>query len=267
IFSMKCPQDWTYFNGKCYAFFDKLLHYESAIKFCNDNKADMVLIKSDEERQFLFNLVKDESDAAKKDGIWLSAVREKLQSKFVTAEGKEITYTFWRDGEPNVSNEKRTCIGFTKVDSLDKTIGLTTLIYQTIASCAISTIVILLFKLKYANDKNNAITKEMDETKSSPLELPISIAHEEQQKMSTELERLKKIVEHLENRSVVALSAAVDGSCTELVKRINQLEKIVLCEECKSNLYHIFRKCGHRVCSECYDDISYCLVCDQVGNK
>ncbi|RWR99010.1 hypothetical protein B4U80_12664, partial [Leptotrombidium deliense] len=88
--------------------------YEKIRKACEDMKADVVSIRSEEERKFIHDLVKHENNT----GVWLSALKEKGKSKFSWTDGSDVVFTYWAHGRPNnLERENRTCICFSRSTS------------------------------------------------------------------------------------------------------------------------------------------------------
>uniref|UniRef100_A0A2K6FT65 C-type lectin domain-containing protein n=1 Tax=Propithecus coquereli TaxID=379532 RepID=A0A2K6FT65_PROCO len=48
-----CPWDWTFFQGSCYFFSDSQRNWHDSITACQDVGAQLVIIKGEEEQNFL----------------------------------------------------------------------------------------------------------------------------------------------------------------------------------------------------------------------
>ncbi|KAK7800574.1 hypothetical protein U0070_013378 [Myodes glareolus] len=103
-----CPWDWTFLLGNCYFVSKYQLNWNSAVKACQEVEAQLVIIQSDEEQNFL-QLTSKAKGATwmglsdlKKEGSWLWVDNSPLSSRF---------QKYWNRGEPNNIGEED-CVEF-----------------------------------------------------------------------------------------------------------------------------------------------------------
>jgi Lectin C-type domain len=91
--------DWEPFKEeKCFKIFEKvgLQSYEEASKICKDNDSSLVSIRSQEEQQFLTNLLFSKSKLV--ENVWIGA--KYINNKFKWGDESELTFTNWAPGSP-----------------------------------------------------------------------------------------------------------------------------------------------------------------------
>uniref|UniRef100_A0A3Q2UJ80 CD209 antigen-like protein E n=1 Tax=Fundulus heteroclitus TaxID=8078 RepID=A0A3Q2UJ80_FUNHE len=103
-----CPDGWTRFGCSCYfKFEDKKMWYESRIQ-CQDRGADLVVIDSPDEQEF----VKELNDKGESwIGIQRTWIRAKGTYEWGWVDGSPLTQTFWAEGWPRKDSywEYATC--------------------------------------------------------------------------------------------------------------------------------------------------------------
>lgn len=98
--SSSTSNDIKEFNGHYYQLIEVDMTWEEAVAYCQELGGYMATISSDEENEFLYEMLQESpySDAyfgytdVQEEGVW----------KWVN--GEETTYTNWQDGEPNDEN-------------------------------------------------------------------------------------------------------------------------------------------------------------------
>uniref|UniRef100_A0A3P9PTJ6 Oxidized low-density lipoprotein receptor 1-like n=2 Tax=Poecilia reticulata TaxID=8081 RepID=A0A3P9PTJ6_POERE len=87
-----CLQDWILFKKKCYQFHDKKAPWktwEQSRRFCQDRRADLVVIDDLEEQEF----VNKHIDHGQYNGYWMGL--QNLNSKWTWVDGRADTLGFW----------------------------------------------------------------------------------------------------------------------------------------------------------------------------
>ncbi|XP_040202232.1 perlucin-like protein [Rana temporaria] len=98
-----CESGWLEFDGHCYFFSDFQLNWMSAQMMCLNRGSYLVIITSEEEQKFLLDKYN------KKNNIWIGLTDERKEGTFQWIDGTELSYTFWRKGEPN-GGTKENCV-------------------------------------------------------------------------------------------------------------------------------------------------------------
>ncbi|XP_076779881.1 CD209 antigen-like protein A [Arvicanthis niloticus] len=98
-----CPWDWTPFQGSCYFFSLAQKSWNDSATACHNMGAQLVVIKSDEEQNFL-------QQASKKRGYtWMGLIDINKESSWHWIDGTPLTLSFmkyWNKGEPNNLGEE-----------------------------------------------------------------------------------------------------------------------------------------------------------------
>jgi len=85
------------FNGHTYAVYDISMTWHQAKKYCEDLDGHLVTITSQEEQDFVQNLIKDRT----KNQYWIGATDEEKSRDWKWVTGEPWSYTNWGIGEPN----------------------------------------------------------------------------------------------------------------------------------------------------------------------
>ena len=75
---------------------------DAAQQYCNNNKAHLVDIESEEENDYVSNLIKNELSISA--GIWTGINDQDTEGSFQKSDGTVQNYFNWRHGEPNNDN-------------------------------------------------------------------------------------------------------------------------------------------------------------------
>ena len=94
-----CPSGWTHFKSYCYFVSSAVKSWQAARTYCKSKGGDLVKIHSDEENEFVLNLVYKHAPSTKQ--VWIGLKWNARLSKFIWADNALPKYTNWNPGEPN----------------------------------------------------------------------------------------------------------------------------------------------------------------------
>ncbi|EDL74965.1 CD209a antigen (predicted), isoform CRA_a [Rattus norvegicus] len=98
-----CPWDWTAFQGNCYFFSVAQKSWNDSATACHNVGAQLVVIKSEEEQNFL------QKTSKKRGYTWMGLIDINKESTWHWVDGSPLTLTFmkyWNKGEPNNVGDK-----------------------------------------------------------------------------------------------------------------------------------------------------------------
>ncbi|MBN3277651.1 CL17A protein, partial [Polyodon spathula] len=95
---MTCPCDWKEFSGKCYYFSKSEEAWQKAKEFCYSQDAVLVVIKTEQELNFIGGQVSR--------GHYVGLSDLQTEGTWVWLDGSTVDSRFWRSGEPNNANEE-----------------------------------------------------------------------------------------------------------------------------------------------------------------
>ncbi|EDL21956.1 CD209a antigen, isoform CRA_b [Mus musculus] len=98
-----CPWDWTHFQGSCYFFSVAQKSWNDSATACHNVGAQLVVIKSDEEQNFL------QQTSKKRGYTWMGLIDMSKESTWYWVDGSPLTLSFmkyWSKGEPNNLGEE-----------------------------------------------------------------------------------------------------------------------------------------------------------------
>ncbi|KAM5238004.1 CD209 antigen-like protein C [Ctenodactylus gundi] len=103
-----CPWDWTLFQGNCYFFSKSKRNWNDSVTACQEMGAQLVVIKSAEEQDFL-------QLTSKTNGYtWMGLSDLNQEGTWLWVDGSHLWFSFkkyWNDGEPNNIGEED-CVEF-----------------------------------------------------------------------------------------------------------------------------------------------------------
>uniref|UniRef100_A0A3P9IBC0 C-type lectin domain-containing protein n=1 Tax=Oryzias latipes TaxID=8090 RepID=A0A3P9IBC0_ORYLA len=91
-----CPEKWIRFGSSFYFFSDESKAWDEAREFCRARRADLVVIKTEEEKTFLFAL-RDKS-------VWIGLTDKVLEGTWKWVDGSPLTLKFWEEKQPDNGN-------------------------------------------------------------------------------------------------------------------------------------------------------------------
>jgi len=95
--SNSCPTGWTRFQGACYKLYKEIKTWADARAYCLTQQADLVSVHSEEEENFVKQLVDGY------DTIWLGGMDIKFDGQWRWSDGTPWDYQNWQPGKPGVS--------------------------------------------------------------------------------------------------------------------------------------------------------------------
>ncbi|XP_047387894.1 CD209 antigen-like protein E [Sciurus carolinensis] len=103
-----CPWDWTFFQGNCYFFSKSQRNWHDSVTACQEEGAQLVIIKSAEEQSFLQQTSKN------KGSTWMGLSDQNQEATWHWVDGSPLSRSFkyWNPGEPNNVGEED-CAEFT----------------------------------------------------------------------------------------------------------------------------------------------------------
>uniref|UniRef100_A0A3P9MCZ9 C-type lectin domain-containing protein n=1 Tax=Oryzias latipes TaxID=8090 RepID=A0A3P9MCZ9_ORYLA len=87
-----CPEDWIRFGSFCYFFSEESKSWNEAREFCRAREADLVVINSKEENEFISKL--------KKQKVWIGLSDRDLEGTWKWVDGSSLTL-FWASDQPD----------------------------------------------------------------------------------------------------------------------------------------------------------------------
>ncbi|KAB5518549.1 hypothetical protein PHYPO_G00167340 [Pangasianodon hypophthalmus] len=93
---------WRFFTSSIYNIFTEKKHWDDSRKYCTDRGADLVIINSREEQEFI-------SKYFGSTEAWIGLTDSKTEGEFKWVDGKPLTTAFWWDGEPNDYRHNEDC--------------------------------------------------------------------------------------------------------------------------------------------------------------
>ncbi|XP_047657251.1 lactose-binding lectin l-2-like [Tachysurus fulvidraco] len=103
-----CPTGWTFYSGRCYLYNAARLDWASAEKFCQKFDAHLVSIHSENEYQQIKALIRTHDPTEALTYIGLSDCQKAFQ--FFWSDGTKLTFTKWRQGQPDNYDNKERCV-------------------------------------------------------------------------------------------------------------------------------------------------------------
>ncbi|XP_051061291.1 CD209 antigen-like protein B isoform X2 [Phodopus roborovskii] len=103
-----CPWEWTFFLGNCYFISKSQRNWNNAVKACQEVKAQLVIIDSDEEQTFL------QQTSKAKGPTWMGLSDLNKEATWLWVDGSPLSSRFqkyWNRGEPNNIGEED-CVEF-----------------------------------------------------------------------------------------------------------------------------------------------------------
>ncbi|XP_056141885.1 CD209 antigen-like protein C [Lampris incognitus] len=99
-----CPVSWQEFRGSCYYVSTESKTWEKSREDCKKRGADLVIINSREEQNFLSRFY---------DSIWVGLSDKQSEGKWMWVDGSGLQGEgFWQKGEPNDVESKEDCVEF-----------------------------------------------------------------------------------------------------------------------------------------------------------
>ncbi|XP_053086712.1 C-type lectin domain family 4 member E-like [Pangasianodon hypophthalmus] len=103
---------WRFFSSSLYYISTEKKYWDESRKYCTDRGADLVIINSTEEQEFISNYTGGTE-------AWIGLTDRETEGEFKWVDGKPLTTEFWWKGEPNDFASREDCVitGFRKAES------------------------------------------------------------------------------------------------------------------------------------------------------
>ncbi|XP_014596624.1 CD209 antigen-like protein C [Equus caballus] len=101
-----CPWNWGFFQGSCYFFSQTQNTWKASVSACQDIKAQLVIIDSAEEQQFLKFW-----DTRNNRPAWIGLSDHHNEGSWLWVDNTPVNLSFWKEGEPNNHGDED-CVDF-----------------------------------------------------------------------------------------------------------------------------------------------------------
>ena len=98
-FPVPCPSGWEDFDDYCYLVSSSFKSWSEALTYCRSLGGELVKINSQEENEFVLNLVRDKAASVKQ--VWIGMSWDSNGQDFFWSDGSIPVYDNWATGEPN----------------------------------------------------------------------------------------------------------------------------------------------------------------------
>ena len=99
-----CPESWHYWGNSCYKITETALTWSDAIDECKNLGGVLAAPSSDQENDFIVNLMPENS------AVWIDCNDKEVEGRWKCREGNvEVAYRNWNDGEPNDADGGEDC--------------------------------------------------------------------------------------------------------------------------------------------------------------
>ncbi|XP_071264055.1 CD209 antigen-like protein C isoform X2 [Salvelinus alpinus] len=87
-----CPEGWQQFESSCYFLFTEAKTWEESRQDCRGRGADLVIVNSDKEQEFLFKF---------NNSFWIGLTDSVTEGTWKWVDGTALTTRYWGSGQPN----------------------------------------------------------------------------------------------------------------------------------------------------------------------
>ncbi|XP_042341410.1 CD209 antigen-like [Plectropomus leopardus] len=103
----KCPTGWTTFQRSCYFTSVGKKSWNASRTYCQGSGADLAIIKSKEEMQFINGLYSSDKE------VWIGLTDEGIEGQWKWVDGTTLTTSFWDKDQPNsLGGRNQDCVEF-----------------------------------------------------------------------------------------------------------------------------------------------------------
>ena len=99
FFPVPCPSGWEDFEDYCYLASSSLKSWSEAQAYCRSLGGELVKINSQEENEFVLNLVRDQAASVKQ--VWIGMSWDSNGQDHFWSDGSVPVFENWANGEPN----------------------------------------------------------------------------------------------------------------------------------------------------------------------
>ena len=99
FFPVPCPSGWEDFEDYCYLVSSSLKSWSEAQAYCRSLGGELVKINSQEENEFVLNLVRDQAASVKQ--VWIGMSWDSNGQDHFWSDGSVPVFENWANGEPN----------------------------------------------------------------------------------------------------------------------------------------------------------------------
>ncbi|XP_022098506.1 alpha-N-acetylgalactosamine-specific lectin-like [Acanthaster planci] len=115
IHCQHCPPLWTLYDSHCFRFFGTPKTFAEADKHCQQffthvGQGHLVSITNVAEDNLMYNMWQSTCGTAF-DTVYMGLTDRQEEGNFVWLDGSGLSYTNWKDGEPNNTNRDESCAG------------------------------------------------------------------------------------------------------------------------------------------------------------
>uniref|UniRef100_I3KV81 C-type lectin domain-containing protein n=1 Tax=Oreochromis niloticus TaxID=8128 RepID=I3KV81_ORENI len=93
-----CPVGWRSFNHSCYLLSKSFGSWDAARRDCRDRGADLLVINSPEEQNFLSTITTE--------GVWIGLNDKEQEGTWKWVDGTPVTLTYWASDQPDNGGEE-----------------------------------------------------------------------------------------------------------------------------------------------------------------
>ncbi|XP_069039097.1 C-type lectin domain family 4 member M-like [Lepisosteus oculatus] len=100
-----CPQGFVFYNTRCYFFSSEIKNWNDSRTACRSQGADLVIIESRQEQEFLWNLTRSPS----KQSAWIGLTDQNKEGTWLWVDGTNLTVKYWANQQPDNWQGKEHC--------------------------------------------------------------------------------------------------------------------------------------------------------------
>ncbi|XP_069571104.1 CD209 antigen-like protein E [Brachyistius frenatus] len=92
-----CLDNWLLFQSYCYLFLKQWKYWQGSRDHCKENQADLVVIDSQEEQEFINNHTEEYYDS--EHGYWIGLKKKNTEETWTWVDGSNSNVTYWKTQE------------------------------------------------------------------------------------------------------------------------------------------------------------------------
>ncbi|KAK3582968.1 hypothetical protein CHS0354_027084 [Potamilus streckersoni] len=102
-----CPNDQMAYGDSCYLFKQMVSTWNDALSYCRQNGLELASIRDENEQNFVYSQLQAGSGLEYMNQYWVGLNDMQIQMTFQWTDNSPVSYTNWRNGEPNNWNSRR----------------------------------------------------------------------------------------------------------------------------------------------------------------